>query len=1449
MYRFEAEVVTWYQSTSTAHADHDPLTYVDPRPANFVVTTFYLVAGDSRHPWPEIPPRHFPVILDDFFNLSGKRIVDASTIRVFSSNIFAPSLLVGPLPVAPQLLVGPPPVAPHQHFYPHPPFLQLNRCSSAAKQQRSCEAEQPWVFIMAFTSPTIANPITPLRLEADGSSSNFKAWSYGVDKHLLSRDVQGLDLKDVLLNRGKGKQPLLPRKPFEPASDADTRAYEEAAEKYRKWEKADATIISVFIASTPPELVNTFHNYPTSNAIWKYLQDRFMNKTAVGVAILIPSMFQVRLEDCSGMANYIAKVQIIHGELKELGIVFPEQAPPTTLLVGLTSAYEVTRKMLLTLSAEDLTFAKVSSALLSVEKDSMAQAKAYTLRALVPQESVASAPFQRNRFPPCTYVVKYGNRKGQVCGGTNHPLATCFKKKDDEWYAIHGVDKKPLNWIRPRKANLVEAHDPASVSASDSAPADCDIIDPVTNKVLARFTLNKNNLYTLRVPIPQASTTQAQAEATPCSCRSLANLTILYHHRLGHPNFRTLADMASKKQLLGLPASLPPPPDSPMPSCFDCTKSKLRQQPHPPSPSVANDRTSFPCFSKFLSQPPLQPASSLPAPSPYTEQTGGLTERREPASRPALSVRAVPTGHPVLRQHPPPVPGTHHMALCPSSVPQRVPLPSPPASSLADCPDPESNLVRTASPTLPRVLATVVTDPSFESVAASALVVELVEFAAACRLDYAAGLVAESEFDSPPSVGGECALGTDVLEDRQGAFECFAVVVSHLVSMLLAPKGDPDAPDIPTPRSFAEAITGPYSSQWQTAMDAEMTSWKSTGTYVDAVPPPWANIVDGMWIFRVKQPPGSPPAFNARYVARGFSQRHGVHFFQTFSPTPKMTTLRVLLHVVAQRDYELHSLDFSTTFLQGSLHKEIWLRRPPGFTGSFPAGTQWSLRRPVYGFRQAPREWHDTLRMTLVALGFAPSTADPSLFLHTDTSLPPFYILVYVDDLVFATADTEGLALMKSKLQKRHTCTDLGPLALRLPVLLATVHSSAYRSLALNSTFGRVRDTDQSTGRHRPEHWEAAKRVLRYVQYVGHGDFATGGTGAGGAGVPPGVGGPGGAGAAGPGGARTGGTGAARAGGAGGARAGDPGAGGARVGSTGAGAAGGTGARADGGSGAGAAGGTRAAGGTGAAGPGGARSGSTGAAGAGGAASVGAGDPGAGDTGAGGAGPGGAGAVGSQLSLQPASPLPGPSAYTEQTGGLTEHREPLSRPASPVRDVRTGRRVSRMRPPSVSGTHHMALCLSSVPQRVPLPSPTESCRAAAYQWEGWCLPGTTNRARTLRGREPMIHSKRGGMYLGEGEAKPREDLLDHMRLGQRNGASSPVPGDLQAKVALHLTKVSASVSPLLFLLHGGQCALVGSGEDQVVNVDQNKERVRATADEQRRVGRQRKEVTRCKSRM
>ncbi|CAI7875164.1 unnamed protein product [Closterium sp. NIES-53] len=299
-----------------------------------------------------------------------------------------------------------------------------------------------------------------------------------------------------------------------------------------------------------------------------------------------------------------------------------------------------------------------------------------------------------------------------------------------------------------------------------------------------------------------------------------------------------------------------------------------------------------------------------------------LTERREPescASSPATSpVRARAS---CARPHP--VPSEDTMALRSSSVAQRLVQPSPPESSLSHVPDPESDLVHATSPIVTHVLTTLVIDHTFESAAASALVAELVDFAAAFHLDYFASLVSKSESDYPPSVGGELALGCDVIEDRQFELKCLVAAVPHLASMLLASEGVPDALDILTPRSYAELITSPYSSQWQTVMDAEMASWNSTSNYIDAIPPPRANIVNGMWIFRVKRPPGSPSVFKARYAARVFSQCLGVDFFQNFSPTPKIATIWVLLHVAEQCDNELHSLDFSTTFLQGSLHEEI----------------------------------------------------------------------------------------------------------------------------------------------------------------------------------------------------------------------------------------------------------------------------------------------------------------------------------------------------------------------------------------------------------------------------------------------------------------------------------------------------------------------------------------------
>ncbi|CAI7833300.1 unnamed protein product, partial [Closterium sp. NIES-53] len=339
-----------------------------------------------------------------------------------------------------------------------------------------------------------------------------------------------------------------------------------------------------------------------------------------------------------------------------------------------------------------------------------------------------------------------------------------------------------------------------------------------------------------------------------------------------------------------------------------------------------------------------------------------------------------------------------HLALWPR-VPSRSSLPLPPALSLPVPPDPVSDALRAARPVVATVDA----------------------FALSHRLDYVAHFV--GGLARSPITGGASVFPLEVLEDRQFELKFLAGVVPHLCAMLLAPERGLDTLDIPTPCTHAEAGAGPYAPYWIAAKEAEMASYRSTCTFVDAIPPPRANVVSGRWRYKVKWPPGSPPVF-------------------------KMTTLRVLLHIAAQHDYELHSSDFSIAFLQGSLHEQIWLRRPPGFTGSFPAGTQWQLRRPVYGLRQAPCKWHNTLCMTLAAFGFFPSSAGPSLFLRRGSI--PFFVLVYVSDLVFATLDSTTLSFVKEELLRRHTCTDLGELQHYLGLLI--IRDMAARTITLTQS-------------------------------------------------------------------------------------------------------------------------------------------------------------------------------------------------------------------------------------------------------------------------------------------------------------------------------------------------------------------------------------------------------------
>ncbi|CAI7849409.1 unnamed protein product [Closterium sp. NIES-54] len=305
-----------------------------------------------------------------------------------------------------------------------------------------------------------------------------------------------------------------------------------------------------------------------------------------------------------------------------------------------------------------------------------------------------------------------------------------------------------------------------------------------------------------------------------------------------------------------------------------------------------------------LPSPPVPPAQSLSS-SQWT--------RRSPLSR-------VVSPEPYRSRYR--ADGPFHLVLR-SCVPSPPVLPQPRESSLTVLHDPLSDYLRASCPIVSRVFSALVTHPTAPLSSVSALVTTVAGFASSHCLDYAAHLVSDPAHS--PSSGGAPVFPLEVLEDRQFELGFLATAVPHLCTMLLAPEGDPDALDIPIPRAHAKAVSRPWASYWIAAEEAEMTSYRSTSTYVDAVPPPGANIVSGMWLYKVKRPPGAPPVFKARYVARGgrilpdlrshLEDDHSSRVAANCSPVQLRVALLGLLHPVPSGESARADLAASPTWL------------------------------------------------------------------------------------------------------------------------------------------------------------------------------------------------------------------------------------------------------------------------------------------------------------------------------------------------------------------------------------------------------------------------------------------------------------------------------------------------------------------------------------------------------
>lgn len=147
------------------------------------------------------------------------------------------------------------------------------------------------------------------------------------------------------------------------------------------------------------------------------------------------------------------------------------------------------------------------------------------------------------------------------------------------------------------------------------------------------------------------------------------------------------------------------------------------------------------------------------------------------------------------------------------------------------------------------------------------------------------------------------------------------------------------------------------SKEWKIAMDSELGPLWENETWELVPRPPGRKVVQPRWVFTKKSKlDGKQVLHKARLVAKDFTQKYGMDYQETFSPTIRPETVRILFALAAQKDMEIQQMDVVTAFLNGWLDEEIYMAQPEGFKEYGPDGGELvcKLKGRLYGLQQAP---------------------------------------------------------------------------------------------------------------------------------------------------------------------------------------------------------------------------------------------------------------------------------------------------------------------------------------------------------------------------------------------------------------------------------------------------------------------------------------------------------------
>ena len=232
------------------------------------------------------------------------------------------------------------------------------------------------------------------------------------------------------------------------------------------------------------------------------------------------------------------------------------------------------------------------------------------------------------------------------------------------------------------------------------------------------------------------------------------------------------------------------------------------------------------------------------------------------------------------------------------------------------------------------------------------------------------------------------------------------------------------------PQTYIEAMNSPKAPGWEQAMKNELEALKVNDTFELTALPEGKNLVGGKWVYTVKEDVNGSETLKARYVAKGYSQVHGIDYEETFSPTADITSIRILMQLAAQYDLTVHQMDVRAAFLHAPIDHEIYMEQPEGFEEFSEDGDKlvYRLKKSLYGLKQSGRNWNKVLHEYLKNDGFVRNEVDHCVY-RKQTDNGVIILVVWVDDLIIASNNIDMLCQFKDNMKCKFSMKDLGKIS------------------------------------------------------------------------------------------------------------------------------------------------------------------------------------------------------------------------------------------------------------------------------------------------------------------------------------------------------------------------------------------------------------------------------------